>query len=240
MAQQPFWSIIVPAYNEVSRLHHLNSIIEYLKKLPESYELIIVDDGSKDETKTKLLQLAKSSKLQVISYPQNRGKGYAIQQGMLAANGEYCLFLDIDLSTPIDQIEKFRPLLSPKAVLVGTRKSKGAVVNVHQPWLRETLGKGFTLLSQISLWIWISDFTCGFKCFPKAAAKKIFSASKIYRWGFDSEIIYLAKKYKYDLREVPVVWTNDAATRVKFPQDLIISLVELFKIRYNDLVSHLY
>lgn len=240
MGSRVFWSIIVPAYNESSRLFHLESIAGYLKSLKQSSELIVVNDGSRDDTLTKLEKLSQKLNFKLISYPVNHGKGYAIKQGMLAAKGEYALFLDIDLSTPINQIEKIVPLLTPNRVLIGTRKTKGAVVAVHQPFIRETLGKGFTLLSQIFTQVWVSDFTCGFKCFPIKAAHQIFKASRIYRWGFDSEIIYLAHKYQYQIKEVPVTWTNDTQTKVKFPQDLINSLMELLRIRYYDHVKGWY
>ena len=113
-------------------------------------------------------------------------------------------------------------------------RSKGSKLNKHQSLVRETLGKGFTLLSRIILKLDITDFTCGFKCFPKKAIKEIFFKQKVERWGFDSEILFLAKKLGYRIIEIPVKWSNDPGSRVKFPQDIINSLMDLYKIRYNE------
>ncbi len=237
MKATPYWSIIVPVYNETRRLGNLSAIVRFLNSMPETWELIVVNDGSTDDSLDLITKMNRAQQFTIVSYPDNRGKGYAIKRGMLAATGEYRLFLDCDLSTPIEEIDKIRPLVEKYPVVIGTRKTKGAKVLVHQPWLRETLGKGFTFLSQIFLSVNVSDFTCGFKCFSETAAQKIFSKSLIYRWGFDSEILYLATKYGYPIKEVPVTWKNDLFSRVKFPQDLITSFADLFHIRLNDLYN---
>lgn len=237
MKATPYWSIIVPVYNETRRLGNLNHILQFLKTLPETWELIVVNDGSTDNSLELLRNINRRHSFQIVTYSQNRGKGYAIKQGMLAAIGKYRLFLDCDLSTPIEEIDKIRPYLADFGVVIGTRKTKGAKVLVHQPWLRENLGKGFTFLSQLILAVPVSDFTCGFKCFSSAAARKIFTKSLVYRWGFDSEILYLARKYGYSIKEVPVTWKNDIFSRVKFPEDLITSFSDLFRIRLNDLYN---
>jgi len=237
MKSTPYWSIIVPVYNEANRLGNLNHIIRFLKSLPETWELIVVNDGSTDNTLDLVKAIQDRHPLQVVNYPQNQGKGYAIKQGMLVAKGRYRLFLDCDLSTPIEEINKIRPHLTNYNVVIGTRKTKGAKVLVHQPWLRENLGKGFTLLSRIMLNVDVSDFTCGFKCFSADAAQKIFTRSRIYRWGFDSEILYLSSKFGFAIKEIPVTWKNDLFTRVRFPRDLIISFSDLLRIRLNDLYN---
>lgn len=233
----PYWSIIVPVYNESRRLDNLDKILSYVKKLPETWELIFVNDGSTDDTLKKLENANAKDQFEIVSYATNQGKGYAVKEGMLFARGQYRLFLDLDLSTPIEEIDILRPQLTKADVIIGTRKTKGSTVVVHQPWLRENLGKGFTFLSQVLLGLNISDFTCGFKCFSAEAAQKVFSHALIYRWGFDSEILFLAHKYGFSIKEIPVTWKNDALTRVKFPQDLITSLTELLRIRTNDLYN---
>ena len=239
-AEPIFWSIIVPAYNESKRVYKLDKILRYLGQLKESWELIVVNDGSQDDTLKKLEAFKRKSNFKLISYATNRGKGYAVKTGMLAASGKFRLFCDIDLSTPIEEIRKFKPFLGKADVIIGTRKLKGARVVLHQSFLREYLGRGFTLLSQLILNTRVSDFTCGFKCFSGPASERIFAKTKIFRWGFDSEALFLAKKYKLRIKEVPVVWKNDPQTKVRFPRDLINSFGELILIRYYDWVKGFY
>jgi hypothetical protein len=159
---------------------------------------------------------------------------------MLAAVGEFRLFMDVDLSTPISEIETFSQSVEEYDVVIGTRKVKGARVVVHQPILREYLGVIFTQLSQLILNTWVSDFTCGFKCFSREAAERIFRKTKVFRWGFDSEALFLARKYGFSIKEVPVIWSNDERTRVRFPNDIINSFGELLAIRYFDWIKCLY
>ena len=239
-AEPIFWSIIVPAYNETKRVHNLDKILRYLSEQKESWELIVVNDGSQDDTYKKLKLFKRKSNFKLISYATNRGKGFAVKTGMLAASGKFRLFCDIDLSTPIEELRKFKTYLAEADVVIGTRKLKGAKVILHQSFLREYLGKGFTLLSQLILNTWVSDFTCGFKCFSKAASERIFNKTRIFRWGFDSEVLFLAKKYGLKVKEVPVIWKNDPQTRVRFPRDLINSFAELALIRYYDWVKGFY
>lgn len=233
--QDPFISVIVPLYNEESRLANLSKIFNFFKKKNFNYELILINDGSRDKTLDQLNELSKNFKFKLISYPENRGKGYAVKMGMMKARGKYRLFTDIDLSTPIEEFDKFIPYLKKFDVVIGSRKMKGSKVIIHQPSLREKLGKGFTKLSQIVLQLNIRDFTCGFKCFSKVAALEIFSKQQVGRWGFDSEILFLAKKFGYKIKEIPVKWSNDPTSRVKFPQDIIQSLFDLYTIRLNEI-----
>ena len=150
---------------------------------------------------------------------------------MLSASGSYRLFMDVDLSTPIQEFEKFKQYIAEFDVVIGSRKVPQANLIRRQNLVRETFGKAFTLLSQVVLGMGVSDFTCGFKCFSAKAADDIFTGSKIERWGFDAEVLYIAKKRGFDIKEVPVSWSNDANTRVRFPQDIIRSFYELIVIR---------
>ena len=235
-----FWSLVVPCYNESTRVDNIVKILEYLRGLDKPWELIVVDDGSTDDTLDKLKSLKKKLDFRLISYKNNRGKGYAVKTGMLAATGEFRLFMDVDLSTPINEIETFSQFVGQYDVIIGTRKTKGAKVLVHQPILREYLGVVFTLLSQLILNTWVSDFTCGFKCFSRGAAQRIFGNTRIFRWGFDSEALFLARKYGFSIKELPVTWKNDERTRVHFPNDIISSLSELLAIRYFDWIKSSY
>ncbi len=231
-----FLSIVIPVYNEEVRLKNLPEISQFLKKQSFKSELIVVNDGSTDKTLSLLKKYKNNFPFQLISYGTNYGKGYALRRGILAAAGEYVLFCDIDLSTPLSELKKF---LQHKHVdvIIGSRKIAGSRVKIRQSALRQHMGEFFTFLSQVATQQSISDFTCGFKLLKKEAAKKLFSNSKINRWGFDAEIIFLCKKYGYTLYEIPVEWKNDALTRVKFPQDIIRSFQELIQIRLNDITG---
>lgn len=228
-------SIIIPLFNESKRIHNLQTVLEYLNRKKISSEIIVVNDGSTDDSLKKLEGFKHDSKLKIISYSVNKGKGYAIKEGVLKAQGEFILFTDIDLSTPINELDNFLTLTDFYEVIIATRKMSGSKVLTRQLPLRESLGKVFTLLSQLVLGLNVSDFTCGFKLFSRKAGKEIFSKLTINRWGFDSEILFIAKKMGYKIKEVGVSWKNDPLTKVKFPQDAIKSLAELIKIRINDL-----
>lgn len=231
---KPYLSIIIPLYNEEKRIKKLIKIYNFLKSIKISYELILINDGSKDKTLAFLKKLPPECKYKLISYEINQGKGYAIKKGMLAANGKHRLFTDIDLSTPIEEINNFLPYLKKFDIIIGSRKTKGSKLEKRQPFIRESLGKIFTFISQIFLKLDISDFTCGFKCFSQKAAIEIFSRQIIRRWGFDSEVLFLAKKFNYKIKEVPVTWIDDPKSKVKFPQAIISSLTDLVWIRLNN------
>ncbi len=237
MSSKPFLSVIIPVYNEKERINNLIYVYEYLKKQKYSIELIVVDDGSTDNTKRILQKLSKTIPFTLISYEHNKGKGYAIRKGMLYASGSHKLFMDIDLSVPLETIEKFLKEIPKNKIIIASRRIKGANIIERQPIMREVMGRIFTKLSQITLQTNISDFTCGLKCFEQEVAGKIFSRAKIDRWGFDSEIIFIATKFGFQIKEVPVEWSNDSHSKVKFPKDAICSLKELFEIRLNDLLD---
>jgi dolichyl-phosphate beta-glucosyltransferase len=234
MGRDIFLSVVIPVFNESERIYHLDEVRTFFGSCDFPFEVIVVDDGSRDDTLQKLGPWQSREGVKVFSYPQNRGKGYAIRTGMGAAAGEFRLFMDIDLSTPLDEFRRFEPFLRSHDIIIGTRKNVEGNILEHQPWLRETLGKGFTFLSQVMLQVWLSDFTCGFKCFSAKAAARIFPRLTIDRWGFDSEILFLARKFGFSVAEVPVRWKNDRLTRVKFPQDILRSFRDLLTIRLND------
>lgn len=233
--QKIFLSIIVPVFNESTRLKTLVYINGFLKRQKFFTELLVINDGSTDDTLTLLKNLQRKISFRIISYNSNMGKGYAIKKGMLSAKGKYRLFTDIDLSTPLNEFKKFFPLLSKYDVLIGSRRLNRSRILIHQPFARENLGRCFTWLSQRVLNLYFADFTCGFKCFSKKAAISIFSKQNINRWGFDSEILFIANKRGFSIKEVPVSWRNDESSKVKFPQDIITSLGELVKIKTNNL-----
>jgi len=230
-------SIIIPAYNEEKRLPKtLAEIDKYLKKQNYNYEIIVVSDGSKDKT-VEVVENLKSqiANLRLIDKKENYGKGYGVRLGMLEAKGEYRLFSDADNSTSIDQVEKMWPEFKKGYdVVIGSRDIKGAILDPPQPFLRKMiLGKGFRILTQIICGTWeILDTQCGFKGFTQKAARDIFSECKINRFAFDPEVLVVAKKLGYRIKEIPVYWKNDPESKVKF-KSIIKMFFELLRIRLN-------
>jgi len=236
-------SLVIPVYNEAARLEKTFQAMAagFVSSQFNLQEIIFVNDGSTDTTKALLLEhrtwLEKvtKSKVVLVSYSKNRGKGYAVRKGMLLATGDYALLMDADVSTPITELKKLAPFVNKEIpVIIGTRKNGHSTVVVPQPIHRQIAGKIFTYLTQFILQLWITDFTCGFKLFSHDAAQTIFNRSKIERWGYDAEVLFLAKKFGFPIQEKALLWYNDKRTKVSFMRDVIGSLVELVKIRVND------
>lgn len=238
-----YLSIVIPAYNEERRLPKtLEEIDKYLRRQNYDYEIIVVNDGSKDNTAqvvrdwTSVIQ-----NLRLIDNKENNGKGFVARQGLLEAKGEYRLFTDADNSTSINQIEKMWPEFKKGFdIVIGSRDIKGAVLDPPQPFLRNViLGKGFKLFRKFVIGLWrIQDTQCGFKCFKKEAAERIFPKCKITRFAFDPEILVIAKKRGYKIKEIPVLWKNDPESKVKF-KSMLKMAADLIKIRLN-LIGGLY
>ncbi len=235
MEYKPELSIVVPVYNEAGRLAKTFRSLERFAALPHcpSLEAVFVDDGSSDETAGLVRNFAARFKgARLVSHEKNRGKGAAVRTGMLASRGLWRLFMDADMATDLTEFQKFAPFFSSGAsVLIGSRRVLGAQVLVHQPFLRERMGGVYTALANFITDAGVSDFTCGFKCFSAAAANAIFSRSRIARWSYDAEILFLAHRLGYAIREVPVVWKNDGATRVRLWRDAPRSFFDLCLLR---------
>jgi dolichyl-phosphate beta-glucosyltransferase len=233
-------SIVIPAYNEQRRLPKtLEEIANYLSRQSYDYEILVVNDGSKDGTADAVENLKpRITNLKLVDNKENNGKGFVVRQGMLSAKGEYRLFADADNSTSIDQVEKMWPEFEKgKEVVIGSRDIKGAVLDPPQPWLRHAiLGEGFKLFRKLVIGLWrIEDTQCGFKCFTKKAAEDIFPKCKIDRFAFDAEILVIVEKLKYQIKEIPVRWKNDLESKVNFKSILKMAL-DLFKIRWNLII----
>jgi dolichyl-phosphate beta-glucosyltransferase len=212
-------SVVIPAYNEEKRIPNtLKEINGYLQKQPYESEIIVVSDGSNDRTVDVVRSFSSQIKnLEMIAMPQRQGKGFGVKQGMLRAKGEYRIFTDADNSTPIEEVEKFWPeFKNGYDVVIGSRDIKGADIAVPQPLFRRFLGNGFNLLVQVVLGLYgIWDTQCGFKGFSAKAADEIFFLSEIKHFGFDPEILAIAKKRGYKIKEVPIRWLNDVDSKVK-------------------------
>ena len=231
-------SVVVPCYNEENRFQKgLTHYLSYLSKQKYPWELILVNDGSHDQTVELMRDSAREkSNIQIVTYSRNHGKGYAIIQGVKAAHGQYILFTDLDHSVPIATVESFFKYFEKGyQVVIGSRRVKGSKILIHQHFLRELLGKGFTLLVKLLIDWQIKDATCGFKAFEKDIAQKIFSKVTIYDWAFDAEILFICKKLKIQLAQAPVVWSDVRGTKVSLGKDVLRSLFGLVKIRLNGL-----
>lgn len=207
---------------------------KYFKSQNYLYEIIVVDDGSKDKT-AKITRdlLPKIANLKLIENKKNYGKGYTVRQGLLQAKGQYRLFTDADNSTSIDQIQNFLPELKNYHIVIGSRAMKGAVLNSPQPFLRRILGNIFKIMIQMIVWLWkIKDTQCGFKVFSEKAVNDILSKCEINGWVFDPEILKIGEKMGYKIKEIPVVWKNDLESKVKLTSAVTTAL-DLFKIRIN-------
>lgn len=233
-------SVIIPAYNEEGRLPKtLREIDEYLKKQGYQSEIVVVSDGSKDKTGEKVREMIGEIKnLRLIDNKENHGKGYAVRQGMLAAIGDYRLFTDADNSTSIDQVEKMWSYFDQDYdVVIGSRDVKGAILDPPQPWQRRLVGDIFRSFSQIICGTWgILDTQCGFKGFTKKATLGIFPRTKIDGFAFDPEVLVIAKKSGYKIKEIPILWKNDPESKVKF-KNMVKMGMGLLRIRWNFLTE---
>ncbi|MFC1626932.1 glycosyltransferase [Patescibacteria group bacterium] len=232
-------SVVIPLYNEELRFEKGFKVCKGFANRFPGWEFIFVNDGSTDKTKQLVKKAIKDkSAMRLISYEKNQGKGYALKQGVKEAVKPLILICDIDFSTPLSELTNLYPFIKKAEVVIGSRKVQGANILKHQPKMREWLGKQFTNLSKLVLRLKVSDVTCGFKLFKKQAGKKLFGLSRIKRWGYDAEILFLAKKHKMKMVDVPVTWQNDERTKVSMVRDIIQSLIDLWLIRWNDLLGN--
>lgn len=232
-----YLSVVIPGYNEEKRLPKtLEAIDDYLRRQSYDYEIIVVNDGSKDTTAEAVRGMSSVIKnLKLLDNKINQGKGAVVRQGMLEANGEFRLFTDADNSTSIDQVEKMWPEFKKGYdIVIGSRDIKGAVLDPPQPFLRNMiLGEGFKLFRKLVIGLWgIEDTQCGFKGFSKKAAESVLPKCRINRFAFDPEILVVAKKHGFKIKEIPVLWKNDLQSTVK-AKSMIKMAADLFKIRWN-------
>ncbi len=231
---KPFLSVVIPVYNEAERLPPtLIDIDSKLSRAEYSSEILVVNDGSHDNTANIVKNFQSIIKnLRFIDNKENRGKGYVVREGMLAAKGNYRLFMDSDNSTTVEQVEKMISFLKDGYdIVIGSRAIKGAKLTPPQHFLKKCLGKMSNPFIQLLAVPGIKDTQCGFKCFSEESAEKIFSRGRINRWGIDIEALMLAQKLGYRIKEIPVSWANDFDSRVLFG-DYFFTFYEVLKIRW--------
>ena len=227
----PTVSVIIPAFNEAERISSsLEKALDYLRTRQYSWEIIVVDDGSSDDTVRVVRHYEPD--VRTIALGVNRGKGAAVRPGMLAAQGEYRVFTDADFSTPITELPKIlRELENGADICIGSRRLDPTSLKKHQPWYREAIGlMGNKIISAV-LFSGIEDTQCGFKGATAHATQMIFSSMKIDGFGFDAEMLFLAKRRDLRIVQVAVDWYNDERSRLNPIRDSLKTLAEVFRIR---------
>ena len=238
LGSDPRLSVIIPAYNEQERIGvTLKRLREYFAGVDYEAEIIVVDDGSVDRT-VEIVREFNNEPLpvQLLVNQNNMGKGFSVRRGMMLAKGRYRLFFDADASTPIEEIAKFWPHFEKGTpVCIGSRAMSASNIEVHQPWYRETMGRIFNILVQVLVMRGIKDTQCGFKAFSAAATETIFTRQRLIRFGFDVELLSIARLHGLPVAEVPIKWINSPESRVHPIRDAYSMFRDLFMIRLNIL-----
>jgi dolichyl-phosphate beta-glucosyltransferase len=235
---RPDYSIIIPAYNEGARLGAtLEKVLGYVRERGWDAEVIVVNDGSSDNTAEIIRGWAeKNPRLKLVENPGNRGKGYSVRNGMLHAQGEILLFSDADLSSPIAEADKlFAAIADGADIAIGSRWLRSDLQTQRQPLYRQFFGRIFNLLLRTTLGLNFKDTQCGFKAFTRRTVETIFPLQRVERWGFDPELLYLARKFGFKVIEVPVSWAHREGTRISPLRDGPAMFMEMLKIRWNAL-----
>jgi dolichyl-phosphate beta-glucosyltransferase len=236
----PTYSIVIPAYNESARLGAtLEKVLAYVHAQGWDAEVIVVNDGSRDNTAEIVRAYsAKDPALRLVENPGNHGKGYSVRNGMLHARGKIVLFSDADLSSPIEEALKlFRALDAGADIAIGSRWLRAETQTQRQPLHRQLFGRIYNLILRVTLGLQFKDTQCGFKAFKQTAVQAIFPLQKIERWGFDPEILFLARKLKFKVQEVSVAWGHSGGTRINPLVDGSRMVMEMFRIRWYDLTG---
>ena len=234
----PTHSFILPAYNESERLNEsIPKVLEYVRDRGLAAELIVVNDGSTDATADVVRRFAAGNPMVVLlENPGNRGKGYSVRNGMLHARGALALFTDADLSSPIAEADKlFSALCKGSDVAIGSRWLQRELQIERQPLLRQLYGRLFNLALRIVLGLQYKDTQCGFKAFNRRAIEAVFTRQHIERWGFDPELLYLARKHHLAVVEVPVLWSHREGTRIHPIRDGLRMFLDVLRVRWYAL-----
>jgi len=232
-------SLVIPAFNEATRIRDtLRSIAEYLKSVPFDAEILVVDDGSTDET-AAIVRRSNYSDLRLIQNDINRGKGYSVRSGVLAATGDYVLFSDADLSTPIEELDKLlNAALNENAdVVLGSRGVDSRYIEKHQSPIRESGGKFFNVMVRMLLGLKFRDTQCGFKLFRREKVQSAFQKQTTDGFGFDPEILFVMSRQGLKILEVPVRWRHAEGSKIRFIRDGVRMFTDLLRIRWNNLTG---
>jgi glycosyltransferase involved in cell wall biosynthesis len=234
----PQLSIVIPAYNESLRIEAtLERVLWCIDERGWDADVTVVDDGSTDDT-TDIVRrwMSQHPRLHLVLNPGNRGKGYSVRNGLLQAAGEIVMFTDADLSSPMEEAELLMAALNDGAdVAIGSRWLDKQKQTVHQPLYRRFFGRCFNWVTRKVMGLPFKDTQCGFKAFKREAAQTIFRLQTIERWGFDPEILFIARKLRYKIVEVPVTWGHDERSRISYLKDGMKMLEEMGQIRTNSL-----
>ncbi len=234
------YSIIIPAYNESGRIGAtLDKVLAYIAQEHWIAEVLVVSDGSTDNTGEIVRQYARRNPVvRLVENPGNRGKGYSVRNGMLNAGGDVLLFSDADLSSPIYEAPKlFEAIAAGADVAMGSRWVRAELQTERQPLYRQLLGRIFNLLLRVCLGLKFKDTQCGFKAFSRRAAMAIFPRQRIERWGFDPELLFLARKCDMKIAEVPVEWAHGHGSKINPITDGIRMFTDVVRVRWNDVTG---
>jgi dolichyl-phosphate beta-glucosyltransferase len=234
------YSIVIPAYNESVRIRPtLHELLRYISEQNWDAEILVVNDGSSDDTAQIVREYgAVHPQVLLIENPGNRGKGFSVRNGMLHARGDICLFTDADLSSPITEAPKLFDAIDRGAdIAIGSRWLQTELQTGPQPLYRQLFGRIFNLALRLILGLRFADTQCGFKAFRRDAAQRIFPLQKIERWGFDPEILFLARRAGLRVQEVPVLWAHSEGTRLHPLRDGLRMFVEVLRIRWNAMIG---
>jgi glycosyltransferase involved in cell wall biosynthesis len=240
MSLHPKYSIVIPAYNESARIGQaLASVTECIRQHGWSAELIAVNDGSRDNTAEIIRSFAEKDPLvRLIENPGNRGKGYSVKNGILNALGDIVMFTDADLSSPIEEAERlFAAIESGVDIAIGSRWLDRSRQTIRQPLYRRFFGRCFNAVTRFIVGLPFADTQCGFKAFRRSAAQTVFQLQRIERWGFDPEILFIALKRGYSIKEVAVSWGHDERSRISYLKDGIRMLEDIAYIRWNQITG---
>jgi glycosyltransferase involved in cell wall biosynthesis len=235
----PELTIIIPSYNEEARLPAtLDRIAAYIARAQRETEVLVVDDGSTDAT-AAVAEAARGKMplLQVVSNGVNRGKGFSVRHGMQKASGGVVIFTDADLSAPIEEADKLLAALENNDVAIGSRAMDRSLISIHQSPFREFAGIVFNTVVRAILRLPFVDTQCGFKAFRREPCRIIFEQQRIERFGFDPELLYLARHHELRAVEIPVRWAHSPATKVSMLRDSLQMFLDVFLIRWNSLLG---